>query len=50
MTDIGKISIAALVFGQFLSKETFNWYVFVIGFAISLLCVEIALMLELKEE
>ncbi|MEW5694274.1 MAG: hypothetical protein AB1765_13385 [Candidatus Hydrogenedentota bacterium] len=46
VTDIGKVSIAALVFGQFLSKEPFNWYIFFTGLIISLLFVGIALILE----
>lgn len=46
VTDVGKISLAGLVFGQFLSKEPFNWYIFLIGLLICLLFVAIAIMLE----
>ncbi|MFH1564204.1 MAG: hypothetical protein ABIF11_12445 [Nitrospirota bacterium] len=46
VTDMGKISITALVFGQFLSKEPFNCYIFFTGLTISLLFVGIAIILE----
>ncbi len=53
LTDIGKISIAALVLGQFLSKEPFNWYIFLSGLLLCFLFVAIAIILEsnsIKEE
>ncbi|MEW6103194.1 MAG: DUF6722 family protein [bacterium] len=49
ITDIAKISIGGMVFGQFLQEKPFDWYVFFGGLFFAIVCVIIALILD-KEE
>ncbi|MEW6680116.1 MAG: DUF6722 family protein [bacterium] len=50
ITDIAKISIGGMVFGQFLSKEPFNWYVFLGGLILSLGFLIVAILLDKEEK